>query len=213
LFQPFNRLGQEGGTEEGSGIGLVVTKRLVELMGGAIGVQSTPGAGSMFWVELPATAAPESARAAIAAAAKPAPEPVAERGGLPLLLYVEDNPTNLRLVEDVLSFRSDLRLITCMDGAEGLEMARRHMPDIVLLDMNLPGLSGREIQRQLRDDPATAAIPVLAISANAMRNDINAALDAGFFRYFTKPIDISALQDGLDAALAIVRSNGKAPTL
>jgi protein-histidine pros-kinase len=212
LFQPFNRLGQEGGTEEGSGIGLVVTKRLVELMGGAIGVQSTPGAGSMFWVELPATAAPESARAAIAAAAKPAPEPVAERGGLPLLLYVEDNPTNLRLVEDVLSFRSDLRLITCMDGAEGLEMARRQLPDIVLLDMNLPGLSGREIQRQLRDDPATAAIPVLAISANAMRNDIDAALDAGFFRYFTKPIDISALQDGLDAALAIVRSNGKAPT-
>ncbi|WP_228892523.1 PAS domain S-box protein [Pseudoduganella aquatica] len=214
LFQPFNRLGQEGGTEEGSGIGLVVTKRLVELMGGAIGVQSTPGAGSMFWVELPATAAPESARAAIAAAAMPAAEqPTQQRGGLPLLLYVEDNPTNLRLVEDVLSFRSDLRLITCTDGVQGLDMARRQLPDILLLDMNLPGLSGREIQRQLREDPATASIPVLAISANAMRKDIDAALDAGFFRYFTKPIDINALQDGLDAALAIVRSNGKASAL
>lgn len=168
----------------------------------------------MFWVELPATAAPESARAAIAAAAMPAAEqPAQQRGGLPLLLYVEDNPTNLRLVEDVLSFRSDLRLITCTDGVQGLDMARRQLPDILLLDMNLPGLSGREIQRQLREDPATASIPVLAISANAMRKDIDAALDAGFFRYFTKPIDINALQDGLDAALAIVRSNGKASAL
>ena len=215
LFQPFNRLGQEGGSEEGSGIGLVVTKRLVELMGGAIGVGSTPGTGSVFWIELPLTAAPEGARAAIAAASavtEPPPQP-ASRGGKPLLLYVEDNPTNLRLVQEVLGFRSDLSLMTATDGIEGLELARAHRPDVVLLDMNLPGMSGREIQRQLREQPETAATPVLAISANAMRNDIDAALDAGFFRYLTKPIDIAALNDALDAALALVRSNGKAQAL
>ena len=215
LFQPFNRLGQEGGSEEGSGIGLVVTKRLVELMGGSIGVHSTQGTGSVFWIELPLTAAPEGARAAIAAASavtEPPPAP-ASRGGKPLLLYVEDNPTNLRLVQEVLGFRSDLCLMTATDGIEGLELARTHRPDVVLLDMNLPGMSGREIQRQLREQPETAATPVLAISANAMRNDIDAALDAGFFRYLTKPIDIAALNDALDAALALVRSNGKAQAL
>ncbi|WP_082616013.1 PAS domain S-box protein [Massilia sp. Root418] len=213
LFQPFNRLGQEGGSEEGSGIGLVVTKRLVELMGGAIGVHSTAGTGSVFWIELPLTAAPESARAVIAAAsASPAAAPVAlpARGGLPLLLYVEDNPTNLRLVQEVLGFRTDLTLITATDGLAGLALARKHRPDIILLDMNLPGLNGREIQRRLREQPDMAAVPVLAISANAMRNDIDAALDAGFFRYITKPIDVAALNDALDAALALARSNGKA---
>jgi len=211
LFQPFNRLGQEGGSEEGSGIGLVVTKRLVELMGGTIGVGSTPGTGSVFWIELPLTAAPETARAAIAsAAALPESAPVAARSGQPLLLYVEDNPTNLRLVQEVLGFRTDLELMTAIDGLEGLELARKHQPDIVLLDMNLPGMSGRDIQRRLREDPATAEVPVLAISANAMRNDIDAALDAGFFRYLTKPIDIAALHAALDAALALVRANGKA---
>ncbi|WP_082551953.1 PAS domain S-box protein [Massilia sp. Root351] len=211
LFQPFNRLGQEGGSEEGSGIGLVVTKRLVELMGGTIGVSSTFGTGSVFWIELPLTAAPETARAAIAAAAAlPAEAPAPVRSRRPLLLYVEDNPTNLRLVQEVLGFRNDLDFMTAVEGLTGLDLARRHRPDIVLLDMNLPGMSGREIQRQLRDDPAMTATPVLAISANAMRNDIDAALDAGFFRYLTKPIDIAALHDALDAALAVVRTNGKA---
>jgi protein-histidine pros-kinase len=210
LFQPFNRLGQEGGSEEGSGIGLVVTKRLVELMGGAIGVTSTHGTGSVFWIELPVTAAPDDARAAIAAAASvPEEAPAPARGCQPMLLYVEDNPTNLRLVQEVLGFRTDMSLMTATDGIEGLRLAREQHPDIILLDMNLPGLSGREIQRRLRDTPALAAIPVLAISANAIRNDIDAALDAGFFRYLTKPIDITALNDALDAALALVRANGK----
>jgi protein-histidine pros-kinase len=126
-----------------------------------------------------------------------------------MLLYVEDNPTNLRLVQEVLGFRTDMSLMTATDGIEGLRLAREQHPDIILLDMNLPGLSGREIQRRLRDTPALAAIPVLAISANAIRNDIDAALDAGFFRYLTKPIDITALNDALDAALALVRANGK----
>ncbi|CAN7321652.1 PAS domain S-box protein [Pseudoduganella sp. LjRoot289] len=211
LFQPFNRLGQEGGSEEGTGIGLVVTKRLVELMGGTIGVSSSPGTGSAFWIELPLTSAPADAIAVIAAAAaveRPAPAPRLPNGP-PLLLYVEDNPANLKLVEEVLGFRSDLDLHTAMDGNEGLELARSLRPDVILLDMNLPGLSGREIQRHLREDPATAGIPVLAISANAMRNDIDAALDAGFFRYLTKPIDIAALHAALDAALATVKAKAR----
>jgi protein-histidine pros-kinase len=208
LFQPFNRLGQEDSGQEGTGIGLVVTKRLVELMGGSISVSSSPGTGSVFFVELALTDAPQTAMAAISAAAAPpvAPVRVVEDGAPPMLVYVEDNPANLRLVEETLRFRPDVRLLTAVNGEKGLELIRASMPSVILLDMNLPDINGMDVQRRLRHDPATAGIPVIAISANAMQNDINTALDAGFFRYITKPIEITALNDALDAALAMVRS-------
>ena len=210
LFQPFNRLGQEGGSQEGTGIGLVVTKRLVELMGGDIGVTSSPGVGSVFWIEL-ATTAP-LAPAAIEGPAAAAPEVHAlpeQDSSQPephLLLYVEDNPANLRLVEEIVRFRADLRLLSAPDGHIGLALARAHQPEIVLMDVNLPGMSGIEVLRQLRADPATAAIPVIALTANAMPRDIERGMAAGFNRYLTKPIEIDKFTEAIDSTLAQLRT-------
>ncbi len=211
LFQPFNRLGQEAGSEEGTGIGLVVTKRLVELMGGEIGVNSSPGIGSLFWIELqmaePVILAIADAHAPVVAVATPAPDPDA----LPILLYVEDNPANLRLVEEVLHFRSDLRMISAQNGRDGLALAKSSLPHVILMDMNLPDINGSEAHQRLRADPATAGIPVIALTANAMARDIKAALAAGFYRYLTKPIQIDELTEAIDSALAFARTGRGAP--
>ena len=198
LFQPFNRLGQEGSAEEGTGIGLVVCKRLVELMGGAIGVESTVGAGSVFWIDLNVTAEPP--------AVAPVPRATAPQldaaGGLArTLLYVEDNPANLMLVEDLIARRPDIRLVSARDGISGIEMAQAEKPDVILMDINLPGISGIEALRVLVTNRATAHIPVIALSANAMPRDIEKGLEAGFFRYLTKPIKVNEFMDTLDIAL------------
>ncbi len=197
LFQPFNRLGMESGVEEGTGIGLALSKRLVELMGGAIGVESTVGKGSVFWFELQLTAEPQSAASAAAAAVAQAPA----APGLRTLLYVEDNPANLMLVEDLIARRPELHLLSAQDGNLGVVLARTYRPDVILMDINLPGISGIEALRILRADAATAHIPVIAISANAMPNDIKKGLEAGFFRYLTKPIKVKEFMDTLDTAL------------
>jgi len=211
LFQPFNRLGQEAHAEEGTGIGLVVSKRLVELMGGAIGASSTVGQGSLFWIELGTALPPESSARAL--------DP--ERGSSPAasstqsratLLYVEDNPANLMLVQDLIARRPDIRLLTATDGHLGVEMARASRPDVVLMDINLPGLSGIQALRLLAEDPVTALIPVVALSANAMPRDIEKGLAAGFFRYLTKPIRLNEFMDAMDHALATSKARrAKAP--
>jgi signal transduction histidine kinase len=207
LFQPFNRLGQEGGTQEGTGIGLVVTRRLVELMGGEIGVTSSPGVGSVFWIELSVASADETACAAAPAAGPGAAPAVADAAdaGEPArqhtVLYVEDNPANLKLVQEIVRFRPDLRLVSAPDGHFGLSLARSQRPDVILMDLNLPGLSGLEILAQLRREPETARIPAIAVSANAMPADIERALAAGFARYLTKPIDIGQFNEAIDAML------------
>ena len=205
LFQPFNRLGQEAGREEGTGIGLVVTKRLVELMDGTIGVSSTVGVGSVFWVELETTgmAAPAPEPAADADGADTADSTSAAADGRAVLLYVEDNPVSLRLVEDIVSFRSDLRMIAAADAPQGVALARSARPQVILMDINLPGMSGNEAQNMLRRDPRTAHIPVIALTANAMKGDIRRGLAAGFFRYLTKPVDIDVLNAAIDEALAL----------
>lgn len=201
LFQPFNRLGQESGTEEGTGIGLVVTKRLVELMGGDIGVSSSPGIGSIFWISL---------KAAEKSDARPPAAALARSEGIkhsfdspPSLLYVEDNPANLKLVEEILHFHTGLRMLSATTGEQGVAMAREQLPHVILMDMNLPGINGTQAQRILRNDPATAAIPVIALSANAMSRDVRTAMEAGFFRYITKPIKIEELIDAINGALAL----------
>ncbi|MEQ1673634.1 MAG: PAS domain S-box protein, partial [Candidatus Nitrotoga sp.] len=199
LFQPFNRLGQETGSEEGTGIGLVVTKQLIELMGGNIGVESTVGVGSEFWVELIRDVTPQLAAGNImpAAVAPQAPEnPV-----LRTLLYVEDNPANLMLVEQIIEGHPQLCMLSARDGNLGVALARAHLPDVILMDINLPGISGSEAMSILRKDPATAHIPVVALSANAMPRDIEKGLEAGFFRYLTKPIKINEFMSALDDAL------------
>jgi PAS domain S-box-containing protein len=201
LFQPFNRLGQEHGAEQGTGIGLVMSKRLVELMGGVLSVESRVGVGSVFCCELGAAAAPaldakpvEPGAVALAHVAQP---------GAPLrtLLYVEDNPANLKLIEQLIARRPDMRLLTAVDGNMGIQLTRAHQPDVVLMDINLPGISGIEALKILRDDPATARIPIVALSANAMPRDIEKGLAAGFFSYLTKPIKVKEFMEALDAAL------------
>jgi PAS domain S-box-containing protein len=199
LFQPFNRLGQESTGEEGTGIGLVVSKRLVELMDGVIGVESNLGMGSVFWVELRSTA-PLTVPATMETTA-PAESLDTTPQVIRTLLYVEDNPANLTLVQRLISRRSDLRMLSAVDGQRGVELARTCLPNVILMDINLPGISGLEAMRILRDDKTTAHIPVLALSANAMARDIQKGLDAGFLRYLTKPIKVSEFMEALNLAL------------
>ncbi len=203
LFQPFNRLGQESSAEEGTGIGLVMSKRVVELMGGAIGVESTVGVGSVFWFELSSAASPQPA---VARAEPTAVAPAQVQHGAPLhtLLYVEDNPANLKVVEQLIARLPDMRLLSAVNGNLGIELARNSQPDVILMDINLPGISGIEALKILREDPATAHIPVVALSANAMQRDIDKGLRAGFFWYLTKPIKVNEFMDVLNAALEFV---------
>ena len=209
LFQPFNRLGQEESAEEGTGIGLVMCKRLVELMGGVIGVESTVGKGSVFWIELNLTAEPAPA-AAVPSSAVAAPAQADAK--LRTLLYVEDNPANLMLIEDLIARRPDIRMLSARDGISGVEMARAARPDVILMDINLPGISGIQALEILAADPATAHIPVIALSANAMPRDIEKGLEAGFFRYLTKPIKVNEFMNTLDVALKFAKTLNFADT-
>ena len=208
LFQPFNRLGKEAGAEEGTGIGLVVTKRLVELMGGAIGVDSTIGVGSVFWIELSLARAPQLA---VQEAVGAAPVELRVPDGTPrrTLLYVEDNPANLELVEQLVARRPDLRLLGAADGSLGIEFARAYQPEVILMDINLPGISGIEAMKVLRADLATAHIPIIALSANAVPRDIKRGLEAGFFSYLTKPIKVNEFMEALDVALKFSRTESE----
>ena len=208
LFQPFNRLGKEAGAEEGTGIGLVVTKRLVELMGGTIGVDSTLGVGSVFWVELSLTAAPQLA-AADAELTAPVRAQLADGVPQRMLLYVEDNPANLELMEALVARRPDLRLLSAANGDLGIEFARAYQPEVILMDINLPGISGIEVMKILRKDPSTAHIPVIALSANAMPRDIEKGLEAGFFNYITKPIRVNQFMDAMDQALTFAQTTSR----
>jgi CheY-like chemotaxis protein/two-component sensor histidine kinase len=199
LFQPFNRLGQEERAEEGTGIGLALSKRLVELMDGVIGVDSTVGKGCVFWIELKLS--PQSLAAA-GTAPHLAAAPAHPQAHAPLrtLLYVEDNPANLELVEEIIARRPDIHLLSAMDALRGIAIARASQPDVILMDINLPGMSGIRALEILAAEIATAHIPVIAISGNAMPRDIDKGLTAGFFRYLTKPINVAAFMDALDAA-------------
>jgi PAS domain S-box-containing protein len=204
LFQPFNRLGKEASAEEGTGIGLVMTKRLVEMMGGTIGVKSTVGTGSEFWIELGLTSAPQ-----ISIHELDQVEPLVEAPqGAPVrtILYVEDNPANLELVEQLVARRRDLRMLSASDGDVGLEYARAYLPELILMDINLPGISGIEAMKALRADPATARIPIIALSANAVPRDIEKAIEAGFSGYLTKPINVARFMAVLDDALAAAQA-------
>ncbi len=211
LFQPFNRLGQESGPVEGTGIGLVVAKRLVELMGGTIGAESTVGIGSLFWVELD-TARPPEMKNESAEPAVPAKAQSESPSSLHTLLYVEDNPANLKLVEQLIARHSDMRLLSALTGTLGVELARTSLPEVIVMDIHLPDINGLEALRILREDPMTAHIPVIALSANAMPRDIEKGMKAGFFRYLTKPIKLDEFMEALTSALEPTKRGTASPS-
>ena len=199
LFQPFNRLGRENSGEEGTGIGLVVTKRLVELMDGSIGASSVAGEGSLFWIEL------NGIDAALSVAAIPSDGAAAAPGLSPVrgtrVLYIEDNLANMRLMEEIIRFTPSLRLIPAGDAILGIQLARAELPDLILMDIQLPGMNGFDALAILQADPLTAPIPVIAVTASAMAGDREAARAAGFFRYLTKPLDLAELTEAMNDAL------------
>jgi len=199
LFQPFNRLGAERGPVEGTGIGLVITKRLVELMGGTLDVATTAGAGSVFTIRLPAA---QGGAAAVPAPASVQPAPATD--GARTVLYIEDNPSNVELLASVLALRPGLQLVTAADGTNGLALARSRRPDLIVVDVALPDIDGFEVCRRLRADAAFARAPIVALSANAMPADIAKGRGAGFDAYLTKPLDVPAFLAELDRWLGQV---------
>jgi len=205
LFQPFNRLGKEGGDEEGTGIGLVVSRRLVEQMGGEMGVISTEGVGSVFWIELALIGAPQIDDTVIEMLLSHV-TPMVDGERVRTLLYVEDNRANMALVAQLVARRPDMRLFGAEDAMRGIALAREHQPDVILLDINLPGINGLQALKILQEDEDTRHIPVLALSANAMPRDIERGLAAGFFRYLTKPIRVPEFMDALDSGLALAQT-------
>ncbi|WP_162910968.1 PAS domain S-box protein [Azohydromonas sediminis] len=198
LFVPFERLDAEARQIQGTGIGLALTKRLVELMDGTVGVESRPGVGSTFWVRLALAAPPVGD----APAESPPPVATAADGAAPReVLCIEDNPANLRLIEGIFATRSDIRLLTAIAPGLGLELARVHRPALILLDIGLPDMDGFAVLECLRRSEATRSIPVVAVSANAMPRDVERAKAAGFDAYLTKPLDIAQLLRVVDEML------------
>jgi signal transduction histidine kinase/ActR/RegA family two-component response regulator len=201
LFQPFNRLGQEKGLNQGTGIGLMICKELVELMGGTIGVTSLVGVGTEFWVEF-------SRNFPIQTIAEKSVPPLLKsaehtRKAKQVLLYVEDNSANLTLVEQIILDYPNITMLTASNGDMGIALARAKVPDVILLDINLPGISGFEVLKILQNDLSTAHIPVLAISANALAHDVDKALKAGFYAYLTKPIKIKEFMNTIEMAFKL----------
>lgn len=202
LFEPFERLGVDDGNEPGSGIGLTVARQLVELMGGEIGVTSIPGRGSTFFVDLTRCEAPARVDTSNAV------NKLAQNAAF-TLLYVEDNAANVRLVQHIMKRRPEVRVLTAPSAELGIELARIHKPELILMDINLPGMNGIEAMTRLKRQSETAKIPVLAVSAAAMASDVERGRAAGFVRYLTKPIRVDALLAAVDAALSVHLSPGR----
>jgi PAS domain S-box-containing protein len=212
LFSPFNRLGQEFGGVAGTGIGLVVSKRLAELMGGVLGVESTVGVGCVFWCDMLSAEAPKLALQSSKAEALVLAE-ASDGAPTRTLLYVEDNPANMELVKQIIAQLPNLKLVTAVNGTLGIELAHATQPEVILMDINLPGISGFKALKILRGDFATARIPVIALSASAMPRDVEKGLEAGFFRYLTKPIKINEFMDTLNAALELAEERLAEPVV
>ena len=202
IFQPFHRAGQESGPIEGTGIGLAISKKLAEMMHGQVGFTSAPDTGSEFWLELPAPRSPKSDR--VLAAPPPMVDSLAQLGSdgaRHRIVYVEDNPSNVAFMEALLTNFESVELIVAPNAEIGIELVRAHQPRIVIMDINLPGMSGFEALRRLRDWPETRDIPVIALSAAAMDRDVKRAEEAGFARYLTKPVRVDELMTTLEGLL------------
>ncbi|MFP4244947.1 MAG: PAS domain S-box protein [Ectothiorhodospira sp.] len=207
LFQPFNRLGADDQAGEGTGIGLALSRRLVEAMGGGIGVQSVEGEGSTFWIVLPQVPEPDGAEEGEDRSSVDTdrtgedPSPAGEDGSPALtVLCVDDNPANLRLVEQILARRrAHVRLLSSASPGNGLELARVHRPDLILMDINMPDMDGFQVLEQLRARPETARIPVVALTAYASERDLHRIQAAGFTDHLIKPLEVNRFLERLDA--------------
>jgi CheY-like chemotaxis protein/anti-sigma regulatory factor (Ser/Thr protein kinase) len=202
LFVPFERLGNEQTGVEGAGLGLPLSRRLAEAMGGTLEVSSELGQGSRFWVELP-VAEGQVQRAErqqeLPTPGRPSPDPDPEPEPTLTVLYIEDNLSNLRLVERVLNRRPGVRLISAMRPQLGLDLAAEHHPDLVLLDLHLPDMPGQEVYRRLQAEPRTAQVPVVVLSADARPALVDQLLAQGVRAFLTKPLDVKELLELLDA--------------
>ena len=187
LFQAFERAAAVDGLIEGTGIGLVLAKRLIEAMGGTIGVETGPGRGCLFWIELPQAAQMEEMEASADAPTVPLPVPPSRERQV---LYIEDNPANMRLVKKIMSGLGGIKLITAESAESGLELVKTDRPHLILLDINLPGMDGLEALGCLRENPETRNIPVVAVTASAMPDQLQRIMEAGFDDFMTKPIDL-----------------------
>jgi signal transduction histidine kinase/CheY-like chemotaxis protein len=200
LFTPFERLGAEQSGVEGTGLGLALSRGLVQLMGGTLGVETEVGSGSTFWVELPPAPPPPPPPAP--PAASPAPQPTDARSAARTVVLIEDSHANVALIEALLEQRPAVRLRTAYRGEVGLELARTHRPDLIVLDVHLPDLDGPAVLRHLKDDPTTRAIPVVALSADATPEQAARMRAAGAHSYLLKPLDVHYLLHILDTILA-----------
>jgi CheY-like chemotaxis protein len=200
IFQPFQRAGQEAGPIEGTGIGLSITKRLAELMGGTVGFRSEPGKGSEFWVDLPLHKRSEPPQPATSPITTGASELGGEGSDISIV-YIEDNPSNIAFMRGVLDELPRVRLTAVPNAEVGIELVRSTLPRVVIMDINLPGMSGYEATRRLRDWPETKHIPVIALTAAAMLGDRKRLAEAGFYRYLTKPVKVGELLEAIEELL------------
>ena len=198
LFVPFDRLGAETSRVEGTGLGLSLSKRLIETMGGEIGAESVEHEGSVFWIKLPVAEVLDEI------GTTPIP-PVAEPHSPPAhsVLSIEDNMANVTLLERVLSTREDIRLISAVEAEMGVELAREHHPNLILLDVHLPDMSGSDALRMLKRTSETSDIPVVVLSADATEGQKRRLMNAGATEYLTKPLDVARFLEILDEALGV----------
>ena len=200
IFEPFHRAGQEAGTIEGTGIGLAISKRLAELMKGSVGFVSESGRGSTFWVEVPIDTAGGLPRPIERTPL--ADTPLVTAAPRRKIVYVEDNPSNIAFMRELMDDMPGVELITAPSAEIGLEVIRAHQPAVVIMDINLPGMSGFDAMKLLKESVETAAIPVIALSAAALPRDTARSREAGFFRYLTKPVKVDELTAVLNQLLA-----------
>jgi CheY-like chemotaxis protein len=199
IFEPFHRAGQESGPIQGTGIGLAISKRLAELMMGSVGFSTETGKGSQFWVDVPL----DQTATVTERAHTPAPASTTSVGGARhKVVYVEDNPSNIAFMRELIADMPNLELITAPTAEIGLDLIRAHKPRVVIMDINLPGMSGFDAMRQLAVWPDTKDIPVIALSAAALAKDTSRAVAAGFYRYLTKPVQVDVLTAALEDILS-----------
>jgi PAS domain S-box-containing protein len=197
LFTPFDRLGAEQSEVQGTGLGLAVCRRLMEAMGGSIGVESIPGQGSRFWIELPRSAPAFGGMVLRSVGRFRAPD---ANNGKRSILYIEDNRSNVMLVEEILADQAEMELIVAFNGESGLALARQHTPDLILLDLHLPDLSGPEVLTELKSDEIMRRIPVVVVSADATTRQIERLKAAGAHSYLTKPLDVEKFLRAIEEA-------------